>query len=118
LNSPCTPAAPAAPAPFLDTYASLVARGDLKNADVQKRMARMMVRPALCNMQTRIFDKCAKQVSLLKTARILDPRHAEAISSVVAAYHFFKLERFAGLPDKMKAELPAKLGCRGRDPGG
>ena len=55
---------------------------------------------------------------MLKTARILDPRHAAAISSVVAAYHFFKLERFAGLPDKMKAELPAKLGCRGRDPGG
>jgi hypothetical protein len=26
---------------------------------------------------------------------------------VVAACRFFKLERFAGLPDKMKAELPA-----------
>ena len=92
-----------------------MARGDLTNVDVLKRMGRMMVRPAFCYMQTRIFDKCAKQVSLLKTARILDPLHAAATRSVVAervdelieAYRFFKLDRFAGLPDKMKAELPA-----------
>jgi len=72
----------------------------------------MMVRPALRYTETRIFDKCANQVSLLKTARILDSRHAAAISGVVAArvdelveaYRFFELERFAGLPDKMKAE--------------
>jgi hypothetical protein len=38
-----------------------VARGDLKNAGVLKRMARMMVRPALRYMETRIFDKFAKQ---------------------------------------------------------
>ena len=52
---------------------------------------------------------------MLKTARILDPRHAAAISSVVAArvyefveaYRFLKLERFARLPEKMKAGLPA-----------
>ena len=52
---------------------------------------------------------------MLKTARILDPLHAAAMRSVMAervdelveAYRFFKLERFAGLPEKMKAELPA-----------
>ena len=111
-TSPPAPPAPAptppAPAPFLDTYESLVARGDLSNVDVLKRMARMMARPALRYVQTCIFDKCAKQVSLLKTARILDPRHAAAMSSMVAArvdelveaHRFFKLERFAWLPDK------------------
>ena len=51
-----------APAPFLDTHESLVARGDLSNVDVPKRIARMMVRPALRYIHTRIFDKCAKQV--------------------------------------------------------
>jgi hypothetical protein len=92
-----------------------VLRGDLKNVGVLKRVARMIVRPALRYMETRIFDKCAKQVYLPKTARILGPCHAAAIKSVVAARvhelveacRFFKLERFAGLPDKMKAELPA-----------
>ena len=107
--------APAAPATFGDTHESLVTRGDLNNVDVLKRMVRMMVRPALRYMQTRIIGQCAKRMSLLKAAKILDPRHAAAISSMVAAsvdelieaYRFLKLKRFARLLVKMKAELPA-----------
>ena len=32
---------------------------------------------------------------------------AARVDELVEAYRFFKLKRFAGLPDKMKAELPA-----------
>jgi hypothetical protein len=115
---PAVPAALAAaptPGPIVG-YDGIIARGDLQDVEVLKKLLLMAVAPALYYCSTKVFGECIGQVQRMNAAAIFDPLEVKAngvgssdVDHIVEKYRFFNLPRFAGLVNKMKEELPSYL---------
>jgi hypothetical protein len=90
-------------------YAAIRDRGNLKDAEVLKELARKSVVTARHYANTKIFGECINQARRMEAAIAFGPIHVQDngvdeadVDHLVTRYRFFGLPRFTGLPAKMK----------------
>ena len=113
--APLPPAAPPALTPALApalTYAELCADGDLKDVEVLKAMAQMIVAPARAYLMRTVFGECLPQVERMLAARKFDPLNVISndlvdadVDTLVSKYNLFKLPCFKDADVDMKKEI-------------
>ena len=86
----------------------------MNDAGVLQEFLRKSVVPAFQFANTSVFGEFINQVRRMEAAIVFGPIHVQGncadeadADRLVSRYRFFGLSRFAGLPVKMKEELPA-----------